>query len=178
MKKGRLLSLCAVALLTACHGDSSQTPAPKRILHAPAPAVAKHGANAQELTAGMVEAVSIGNTQVPVKVKFDLAQRPVVGKPLEIAIAVMPEINAGSATVHITGSDGLELASGNGLTEIPSVEAAAVYRQSVELTPTADGVQLMEVSVALKHDEITETRAFSIPLIVTAGADSPGTARR
>jgi hypothetical protein len=41
-----------------------------------------------------------------------------------------------------------------------------VYRQSVKVTPTADGVLLLGLTVSLKHDEMIESRAFSIPLIV------------
>ena len=47
-----------------------------------------------------------------------------------------------------------------------TVEAGQVYRQSVKVTPTADGVLLLNLTVSLKHDEINESRAFSIPLIV------------
>jgi len=34
------------------------------------------------------------------------------------------------------------------------------------VTPMADGVLLLSLTVSLKHDEMTESRAFSIPLIV------------
>jgi hypothetical protein len=34
------------------------------------------------------------------------------------------------------------------------------------VTPTADGVLLLGLTVSLKHDDMTESRAFSIPLIV------------
>jgi len=34
------------------------------------------------------------------------------------------------------------------------------------VTPTVDGVLLLGLTVSLKHDEITESRGFSIPLIV------------
>jgi hypothetical protein len=41
-----------------------------------------------------------------------------------------------------------------------------VYRQSIQVTPTADGVLLLSLAISLKHDELTESRVFSIPLIV------------
>jgi hypothetical protein len=34
------------------------------------------------------------------------------------------------------------------------------------VTPAVDGVLLLSLTVALKHDEISESRAFYIPLIV------------
>jgi hypothetical protein len=34
------------------------------------------------------------------------------------------------------------------------------------VTATGDGVLLLGLTVSLKHDEMTDSRAFSIPLIV------------
>jgi hypothetical protein len=50
--------------------------------------------------------------------------------------------------------------------DLPAIEAGQVYRQSVKVTPTEDGLLLLSLTVSLKHDETTESRAFSIPLIV------------
>jgi hypothetical protein len=41
-----------------------------------------------------------------------------------------------------------------------------VYRQTVKVTPTVAGVLLLGLTISLKHDEQTESRAFSIPVIV------------
>jgi hypothetical protein len=60
----------------------------------------------------------------------------------------------------------LAVAPGANQIDLPAVEAGQVYRQSVKVTPTADGVLLLGLTVSLKHDEMIETRAFSIPLIV------------
>jgi hypothetical protein len=35
----------------------------------------------------------------------------------------------------------------------------------VSVTPNAEGVLLVGVTVSLKHDEITDSKAFSIPII-------------
>jgi len=40
------------------------------------------------------------------------------------------------------------------------------------VTPIAEGVQLIHLSVSIKHDEVTDTRTFAIPLIVSAGGSS------
>ena len=50
--------------------------------------------------------------------------------------------------------------------DLPAVEAGQVYRQTVKVTPSAEGVLLLNLTVSLKHDEMTDQRAFSIPLIV------------
>jgi len=158
--------LCSVAALGACHKDSGM-PAPaatKPRVSAPVPV--KQGPSADELTAGMVEAAAPGKSQVPVKLKFDLLQRPTLGQMLEVSIAVMPEIDASPAAIEVTGGEGLTVAPDATQFELPLLEAGQVYRQNLKVTPTAEGVLLLGLTISLKHDETTESRTFSIPLIV------------
>ncbi|MGC2028608.1 MAG: hypothetical protein WA642_01160 [Steroidobacteraceae bacterium] len=161
----RLLLLCALAAVGACHRDSDAPAAPA---HAPlvSPPVAKKGPGADQLTAGMVEAASQGKSQLPVKLKFALPQRPTLGQPLDIDIAILPQIEASPAAIQVAGGDGLTLPPGANQLDLPALEAGQVYRQSLKVTPTADGVLLLNLTVSMKHDDVTETRAFSIPLIV------------
>jgi hypothetical protein len=166
MKTARVLILCAVAAAGACHRDDGTPPPPKPAPRISVPVVAKQGPSAQDLTAGMVEAASQGKSQLPVQLKFDLEERPTLGQALEINIAVLPQIDASPAGISVLGGDGFTVAPGANQIELPAVEAGQVYRQSVKVTPTADGVLLVNLSVSLKHDEMTESRAFSIPLIV------------
>ena len=172
MSKGRALLVCAAVLLPACHGDSSEAPVDSPVPHRHGPRV-KRGPTPAELTAGMVEAVTTGKSTVPVAVKFDLGSRPTIGQPLEVAVAVMPQVAADAAILTVMGSDGLQLAAGVSPIEIPSADPTQVYRHSISVTPAAEGVQLLALTVSLKHDEITETRAFSVPIIVAASADAP-----
>lgn len=166
MKTARVLTLCTVAALCACHRDSEtpQQPVPKP--HISAPTFVKKGPSAAELTAGMVEAASQGKSQLPVQLKFDLQRRPIMGQALDIDLAVVPQIDAGGANIQVTGGDGLQVAPGTDQIDLPAVEAGQVYRHSVKVTPTADGVLLLSLTISLKHDEMTESRPFSIPLIV------------
>jgi hypothetical protein len=167
MMNRRLLALCVVALLGACHRDeqhaSQPSPTPKRR----APAV-QHVPTAGESTANMVEAASQGKSQMPASLKFDLVQRPIVGQPLEIAIALLPQIAADPATIVVSGSEGVQLASGDGQIAIATVEPGQVYRHSITVTPMAEGVSFVNLNVTLKHDQMTESRVFSVPLIVAA----------
>jgi hypothetical protein len=165
MKTGRVLAFCALAATGACHKDSGTPPPPPPKPHISAPVVAK-GPSAAQLTAGMVEAASQGNAQLPVQLKFDLKQRPTPGQALDIDIALIPRIDAGAAAIQLTGGDGLTVAPGTTQIDLPAVESGQVYRRSVKVTPTADGVLLLNLTITLKHDEMIESRAFSIPLIV------------
>ncbi|MGB6310513.1 MAG: hypothetical protein WBF89_22250 [Steroidobacteraceae bacterium] len=166
MKTVRVLTLCTVAVLGACNRDSGTPVAPKPVTSPHLPVAAKKGPTAEDLTVGMVEAAALGKSQLAVRLKFDLRQRPAVGQALDIDVAVMPQIDAGAAGIQVAGGDGLTVPPGANQIDMPAVEAGQVYRQSLKVTPTEDGVLVLNLTVFLKHDEVTESRAFSIPLVV------------
>jgi hypothetical protein len=162
-----ILLLTAAATLSACNKDSNSTPAATGVARTKpaAPAAAKAGPTAAEQTAGMVQAPTLGKSQVPVELKFDLPQKPKVGQPIEINVALIPQVAAGSVTLQVSGADDLTVASGAGQFDIPAAEAGEVYRQTLKVTPNADGVSLVGVTVSIKNDIGTEQRVFSIPII-------------
>ena len=164
-------------MLGACNGDAKQMPVPTPAAPVNKPAAVQRGPTPAEQTAGMVEAATIGKSTVPVALKFDLSARPTVGQPLEVVVAVMPQIEAAAATLQVVGSDGLQLAEGNTPIEIAPADPSRVYRETLKMTPTVEGVQLLNLSVALKHDDIVETRAFSLPVIVAAVSEAPAAAK-
>jgi len=162
-----LLLLCAVALLSACNQDSG-SPAASSAVARPkpkAPVVARNGPTVAEQTAGMVQAANQGKSQLPVELKFDLGGRPKVGQLLEINLALIAQIAGSPATVQVSDADGLTVAPGANQFDIPSAEAGEVYRHTVNVTPNTEGVLLLGVTVSLKHDDVTDQRAFSIPII-------------
>ena len=166
MKTARVLTLCTVGALGGCHQDSGNSTQPKPAPHVQAPVTVKKGPSAEDLTAGMVEAATQGKSQLPVKVKFGLTHRPTLGQPLDIDIAVLPQIDASGAELQVTGGDGLSIAPESIQAELAAVETGQVYRRVVKVTPSVDGVLLLGLTILLKHDEVTDSRAFSIPLIV------------
>ena len=162
--------LCAVAsigaTLVACHRESDTQPQPKPAPRVAAPPPVKKGPSAAELTAGMVEAAIQGKSLVPVQLKFDLVQKPTVGRPLDINLAVIAQIDASAAQIQVVGGDGMTIPAGTNQIDMPALEAGQVYRQSIKVNPNAEGVLLLNLTLTLKHDEITESQAFSLPLIV------------
>jgi hypothetical protein len=162
----QILLFCAVAALSACNRDSSSAPAGNAVTAKPkAPIAVKSGPTAAEQTAGMVQAPSQGKSQLPVELKFDLSAKPKVGQALQINLALITQIPANSATLQLSGGDDLIVAPDASKFELPPEEAGEVYRQTVNVTPNAEGVSLVGVTVSLKHDEVTEQRVFSIPII-------------
>jgi hypothetical protein len=168
MTRIQVLLLCAVAAaLSACNRNSESAPPGGAVAHLKpkAPVAANSGPTAAELTAGMVEAANQGKSQVPVDLKFDLGARPKIGQVLDINLALIPQIAASPASIQVGDADGLTVAAGTDQVDIPSAQAGQVYRHTVKVTPNAEGVLLVGVTVSLKHDEVTDQRAFSIPII-------------
>jgi hypothetical protein len=162
-----LLLCAAVMAVAACNQDSGSVPAPTAVSHIKpkAPVAPRPNATAAEQTAGMVQAASEGKSSVPVELKFDIAQRPKVGQPLEINLALIAQIAASPATIQVTGDDAVSVAAGANQFDIPAAEAGEVYRETVNVTPNTEGVVVLGVTVMLKHDEMVDQRVFSIPII-------------
>jgi hypothetical protein len=186
--KLKLFILSALAATAGCQRDSGGANGPSHAARTKAPVAVQRGPTVEELTAGMVEAATQGKSQTPVGLKFDILTRPVQGQPLEIAVALLPGESAVPATVDVTGPDSLQLPDDQKKFEFASVEPAQVYRHSIRLTPTAEGIYLLTLTVSLSHDQLADIRVFSVPLIVegngspapsagTSGAGSP-TGRR
>jgi hypothetical protein len=165
LKGAEALLLCTAALLGACHKDSSSGPAAATAPQAKAPNIAKSGPDAAEQTAGMVEAAVQGKSGLPAQLKFDLPQRPKVGQLQPINLAFIAQVPGNPATIQVSGADGLNVDPGASQLDIPATEAGEVYRHTVNITPTAEGVLLLAVKVSLKHDEVTEAKSFLIPII-------------
>ena len=157
--------LCAAAALSACHKDDSAAPATAPQVKPKAAVAQKLGPTAAEQTVGMVEAAAQGKSVAPVALKFELPQRPKVGQPMDINLAVISQVDASATTLQISGGDGITVSGGAAQFDIAATQAGDVVRQTVNVTPTDEGVLLVGVSVSFKHDEITDTKAFAIPII-------------
>jgi hypothetical protein len=172
MTTGRVVTFMALVLLAGCNNESTPSPIAKLLPLKPktaSPAV-KHGPTPEELTSGMVEAVSLAKSNVPIDMKFQLSQRPAMGQPLEIVVALLPQVAADSAILKVVGSDGLQLATDSTSMDFPAIDSGEAYLQTIKLTPTTEGVQLLTLTVSLKTDESTESRSFSVPVIVGTAA--------
>jgi hypothetical protein len=114
----------------------------------------------------MAAAPTVGKNLSIVDVKFELAQRPQIGQVLEINLALIPKFDGGPATLQISSSPGLDAAQGDTPYEVPVVTAGEVYRHTLHMTPSSEGVLLATLTVSLKHDDLTDSEVFSVPVIV------------
>ncbi len=165
LKGTEVLLLCTVALLGACHKDSGAVVAAAPQAKVKAPVIAKSGPTSGEQTAGMIEAAVSGKSLLPAELKFDLPQRPKVGQAQEVNLALIAQVPGNPATIQVSGAEGLTVDPGASQLDIPATEAGEVYRHTVSITPTAEGVLLLGVKVSLKHDEVTDAKSFLIPII-------------
>ena len=165
--------LLASILLAACQrGPSAGSQAPT-VAQKRAAASSAGPQSPAEQTAGMVEAPVQGKSQAPIGLKFDLTARPLVGQPLTLDLALLAQAPATEVRVQVKGSDGLDVPAEEQQFAVDSIDPQQVYRHAVHLTPTAEGVQLVYLTVSLKHDELSDSRAFTVPLVVS---ESPAAA--
>jgi len=174
MSQSRLLPLCAAVALAACHHGAqppsgAATPAPVRPARPSGPSLAAQ-------TAGLVEAPAISRSTGGVRLKFAPEARPMAGEPLTVDLALLPSVAADSATLAIGSSRHFTVVAADRQITLPALEANQVYRQSVDLTPAAPGVALLDVTVSLHRDANVEVREFALPLIVGGAANAGGTA--
>jgi len=169
MMNAKLLMLPIALILAACHGDAGESAIGKAFpgYHKPRAPAVKKGPTVEEQTAGMVEAVSPSKSAVPLVLKFDLLTRPVVGEALDIDLALVPQIAASGANLIVADSSGFELPGAAREIAIPAVEPEQVYRRKISVTPMSEGVQFLGLTVTVTHDEISESRAFTVPIIVS-----------
>ena len=158
-----VLSLAASG---GCHSESD----PQQAAQAPAKKAAppKKQEPADPL-ANMAQAVSSGKPGAAVQLRYDILGKPQVGVPVEIELALVPQVDAESMSVHIGGMDGLVL-SGNldPSSEAPKYQEPAKFRFTA--TPAQEGVFYATVTANLVHKGATMSRTFSIPLVVGAAA--------
>ncbi len=162
--------MCSTVIVAACGGNSQPTDAGQQATAPAAPASAKKAPAADDQISRMVTAVGMVKSTVPVALKFGLGARPAVGAPLAIDIALLPQISADSAIIQVADADGLDTSAVGAGLPFDKLAAGGSYRRSISVTPTRAGVLLLDLTVNIKHDEITESRAFSVPIIVAETA--------
>jgi hypothetical protein len=118
----------------------------------------------------MVAAVSASKAGPPVELKFDLRQRPEVGQPVDVDIAMVP---VSAAIDHLyarfqTG-DGLNLVEGGELATVEKPAQGVPIRHVVRITPRRDGIFTLSATVGVDSTNDSVSRTFSIPVIAGEG---------
>ncbi len=119
----------------------------------------------------LVAAVSANGTGPPISMKFRLDDKPVVGRPAQLVIALSAA--PGSDISHIHGSfqpqEGLQLQSERNF-DIDSLREGATEQQRVTVVPQRDGVLSLSASVVIDYENSSLARTYVIPLIAVYNA--------
>ena len=166
MGRATILMLGGVLLIGGCNRDAANALIGKPSAKPKASALANKGPNADQQTAGMTIAVGIGKATLPAQLKFGLASRPKLGEAVDVDIALLPQIPADGGTLQVTATDGLDTSKAQTEIALPALDEGAVYHQTLSVTPSKDGVLLLAFNVTLKHDEIEETKGYTVPILV------------
>jgi hypothetical protein len=114
----------------------------------------------------MVAAVSAGGSGPPISVKFRLDTKPVVGRPTQLVVAVIPAEGIASGHIHgvFLAADGLLVQSPKSF-DIDVAPGSEPELQQVTVVPQRDGVLSLSATVVIDYDDASLSRTYVIPLI-------------
>jgi hypothetical protein len=124
---------------------------------------------AARLAREMVKAVSAGGSEIPVDVKFKLTQRPEVGKPVDIELALIPTARLERLYARFQPSDGLELVKGDHTEQIARPVAGNPISHTLTVIPRHDGIFSVLAIVLTDSPSESVSRNYTIPLIAGTG---------
>ena len=118
----------------------------------------------------LVAAVSPGgaaSAEGPVSVKFRIEARPEIGTPVKIMVALIP---AAAVQIHRLHGDfvvgeGLSLQSSRSFDAADLQGGTPLYRE-LTVVPQQSGVLSLNATILLDLDKSSETRTYTIPLVV------------
>ena len=165
-----LLSVALAVLGAGCgwhSNDGAKAAAAK-------PVARKAGSATDELLHNMVSAVAATKpSSVPIQVKFELRDRPRVGQPtdLELAIVTM-SASVDRVSGKVVGEEGLEIVDGAQIAATDHPAEGTPIRQSVKVLPKQEGIFTVHALVTVEAGSDTSSETYAIPVI--AGGDAPG----
>ena len=125
-----------------------------------------------ELSRKMVGAVAANKpSALPIQVKFELRDRPQVGQPVELALAIVPmSASVDRVSGKVEGEEGLEVVEGAQIAPTDRPAEGTPIRQSVKVLPRQDGIFTVHVVVSVDAGGQTSSEAYAIPVIAGSGA--------
>jgi hypothetical protein len=167
-------ALAAAALLGGC-GSKSSGPAASTPAKA---AAAKSVKPSDELSRNMVSAVASNKpSTLPVQVKFELRDRPDVGQPVELDLAIVSmSASVDRVSGKVEAEDGLELVEGAEIAATDRPVEGVPIHHLLKVVPKREGIYTVRAIVTVDASGAPSSDAYSMPLIVAgASAASSGT---
>lgn len=155
------LALLTVTALAAC--TAAQSPAPETVAASASPAAA---------TGPAIETMSparpSSKISVPADVHYQLGAAAMQDQPVNLQIAVVPRVAGQNLRVEFPESASVSVDSGGGPSVERKVEAAGIYRRSLNITPRTPNGAEVRVLVSMDVEGGRYFGIFSIPV----GAES------
>jgi hypothetical protein len=116
--------------------------------------------------ADMVAAVSNVSSDTPISLKFRLASRPEVDKPVIIEIALVPDAAEQIQHIHLSfqPGEGLEI-QGEQKLDIEARAAAGAMRHDLTVVPRHTGVLQLHATAVVDTNSASLARSYGIPVI-------------
>lgn len=133
----------------------------------------KGGVDASKVRGDMVSAVSASKVGPPVTLKFALNQRPMVGEPIDVEIALIPVSDLTRLFVRFQPSTGLTLVKGAESPQFDRPKTGEPIHHTVTVMATVDGIYYITAAVVADAEDSSLTRTFSIPVIAGNGITAP-----
>jgi len=168
LSRNLALSVAAAAVLAGCgaHSDSSPTS------QTPVKTITRKAVNPADDTSHMVAAVAASKpSTLPVQLKFDLHDRPDIGQPLEVDLAIVPMSASVDRVVgNLEGEDGLELLDGGQIAPTDHPTEGVPIRHSVKVLPKREGMFTLHAVLTVDAGGQASTGSYSVPVIAAAKA--------
>ncbi len=161
-----VLALCSLLLACGSESQPTLTLSPKR------PPVRKPVRPRDPLD-DMVAAVSSNRAASPVRLRYEMSDRPEVGQSVTLNVALIPIAPTERVSVHFQGTDGLVILDG---ADAPPVEKAAEgtpIRHALHFLARRDGIFTLDAVVSAASGGQVLDRTFSIPVIAGKGLSEP-----
>jgi hypothetical protein len=162
-----LSSVLGLSALTGCGSGDQDSSA------ANSPGKTGKAKVADPKTAHMVAAVSSSKVPGAVDLRFELAGRPVVGEPVDVRFAIIPQQDLETLYVKFSPGDGLEVTRGAETERLQHPAVGVVIEHVVGVVPKTDGVFYLTAIVDSDSESRSLTRNYSVPIIAGAGLSEP-----
>jgi len=162
------VAIAAMAgLVAGC--DSAQDTATAAV----SAATGKKAVNSPQVRSDMVAAVSASAVGPPVTLRFALLQRPMVGEPVDVEVALIPVTPLKRLFVRFQASAGLTLVKGGESPQYENPVAGEPIEHIVTVMANNDGIFYITAAVVADAEDSSLTRTFSIPVIAGDGVTAP-----
>ena len=128
---------------------------------------------AADVRSDMVSAVSASKPGPPVTLKFALNERPMVGEPIDVEVALIPTSDLTRLFAKFQPSTGLTLLKGAESPQFEHPKTGKPIHHTVTVMTNADGIYYITAAVVADAEDTSLTRTFSIPVIAGNGVSAP-----